>query len=54
MLLEVNDAREEVAEDDEDDPIEASTTSVVYVDLVTDSMVVVKVTVSPGPHGSGE
>lgn len=52
VLLEVTDTEEEA--NDEVIPMEAKTISVVYIDLVTDSMVVVKVTVFPELHGSGE
>jgi hypothetical protein len=37
----------------DDIPIEASTIVVVYVTFKTYSTVVVKMTVLPGPHGSG-
>ncbi len=52
-LVDEDEALDEVELDDDDLPIEASTISVVYVDFDRNSTVVVKVTVLPGPHGSG-
>lgn len=54
VLLEVIDTEEEDEANDVVTPMEARTISVVYNDLVTDSIVVVKVTVFPELHGSGE